>query len=171
MLLGLLAAAIAGLVTYVAIILTAQFLEFSVAALAFNKEWEDLRVYQTLQLYGVFGLPLSLILSVVVGLPVWEHAEARQLRTSRDAVAWGAIVGAIIGLLFLALEFLMGLRIYFDVDSSFNSYRWGHQVNQDGMPTLLGWVLELLDVLYVALAGAVAGLAARWAALPKGEKT
>jgi ABC-type amino acid transport system permease subunit len=162
MLLGLLAAAIAGLVTYVAIILTAQFLEFSVAALAFNKEWEDLRVYQTLQLYGVFGLPLSLILSVVVGLPVWEHAEARQLRTSRDAVAWGAIVGAIIGLLFLALEFLMGLRIYFDVDSSFNSYRWGLQ---------LGWVLELLDVLYVALAGAVAGLAARWAALPKGEKT
>jgi hypothetical protein len=172
MLLGLVVAAVVGLMAYIGIILAAQFLEFRIATLAFDKEWKGPPVPEIVLLYyGVFGIPVSLILSIVVGLLIWEYADARQLRTSRDAVAWGAMVGAIIGLLFLALEFLMGLRTYFDVDSSFNSYRWGYLVNQDGMPTPLGWVLELLDVLYFALAGAVAGPAARWAALPKGEKS
>ena len=170
MLLGLVAAAIAGLIAYIGIILATQFLEFSVATLAFDKEWGDPQVSQIMLLYGTFGLPVSLILSIVVGLPMWEYAEARQLRASRHAVALGAVVGAIIGLLFAAFTFIAGLPTYLDNYSSFNSYRWGYQVTRDGIPTLLGWLLELVDVLYLSVAGAAASLAARWTTLPKGAR-
>ncbi len=98
-------------------------------------------------------------------------AESRPLRSSRDAVALRAIVGATIGdCSFLTLKLIMGLAVYLNPNSSSGSWRWGYQVTKDGLPTLFGWLFELLNLLYFTLAGLAGGLAARWAALPKSER-
>ncbi len=170
MLLGLTAAAAAGLAALIGITFASNLLQLAVATLVSNEEWRTPPVFQGVLLYAVLGFPLSLIFSVAIGLPVWKRAESRPLRSSGDAIALGANVGATIGLLLLTFSLVMGLRTYFDDNSSYNSWSWGYQVTKDGLPTLFGWLFKLLDVLYFILAGAAGGLAARWTALPKVER-
>ncbi|CAN7426836.1 hypothetical protein LJR231_002763 [Phyllobacterium sp. LjRoot231] len=167
MLLGLTVAAITGLAAFVGLTLASDLLQLGVATLVSGEALRTPPVLQPVLLYAVFGFPLSLILSVAVGLPVWEHAESRPLRSSRDAVRLGASVGATIGLLSLTFNLIIGLAVYLDPNSSSDSWRWGYQVTKDGLPTLFGWLFELLNVLYFALAGAAGGVAARWTALPR----
>jgi hypothetical protein len=112
-----------------------------------------------------FGLPLTLLLSIAIGLPVWKHAESRPLRSRRDALKIGAAVGASMGVFFLVLNLIIGLQTYLDPNSSSEDWTYGYQVTRDGLPTVLGWLFELLNLLYFALAGAVGGLAARWTAM------
>ena len=167
MLLGLTAAAIAGLAVFIGLTLASDLLQFGVATLVSGEALKTPPVLQPVLLYAVFGFPLSLILSVAVGLPVWEHAETRPLRSRRDAVRLGAGVGVAIGLLSLTIKLFIGLGVYLDPNSSSQSWSWGYQVTNDGLPTLFGWLFELLNVLYFAFAGAVGGVAARWTALPR----
>jgi hypothetical protein len=170
MLLGLLAAAVAGLISYVVLDLGARLLQMAVAAFAFGREWGETQILSTAAFYLFFGLPIALILSVAIGLPAWKRADARPLRSVRDALKWGAGVGALIGIALALLGFIMGLRTYLDDSSSFDSWSYGYQVTHDGIPTLVGWIFELLNVLYLTVAGAFGGLVARWVALPRAMK-
>ena len=163
MLLGLAAAAVAGLCSYVVLELGVTVLRLVVATVAFGHEWKEPQVFSTATFYLFFGLPVALILSVAIGFPVWKQADSRPLRSPRDASKIGAVVGAGIGILFVLLDFLSGLRTYFG-PGSFDSYTYGYRVTRDGLPTLLGWLFQVLSVLYFTIAGAIGGLAARWVA-------
>lgn len=167
--LGLAAAAVAGLISYIVLLLAFNVLEASVATLAFGRRWEDLRILGPAMLYLIFGLPIALLLSFAVGLPIWKRSEARAFRSRRSAWILGASTGAVIGLLLAFIGLLLGLGIYFD-DSSYNEYHYGYQVSRDGLPTVLGWIFELLNVIQLAVAGSIGGLTARWIALPAVSK-
>lgn len=167
MLLGLAAAALSGLVSYVVLELGVMVLRLFAATIVFGYAWENLPVISMAAFYLFFGLPIALFLSVAIGLPVWKRAESRPLRSRRDALKIGAAVGAGIGLLFAALGFLSGLQTYLDPHASFDSHTFGYQVTRDGLPTLLGWVFEALTMLYFTLAGAIGGLVARWVVLSR----
>ena len=166
MLLGLTAAAIAGLAAFIGLTLASDLLQPGVATLISGQALRTPPVLRPVLLYAVFGFPLALILSVAVGLPVWEHAKSRLLRSRRDAVRLDAGVGTAIGLLSMTFILTIGLMVYIDPNSSSQSWSWGFQVTNDGLPTLFGWLFELLNLLYFALAGAAGGVAARWTALP-----
>ncbi len=167
MLLGLAAAAAVGLAVYIGITLLSHLLELGVASLVFGEKWTTPPILQIVLLYLILGLPLSFALSVAIGLPIWRRAESRTLRSGRHAAKLGAMAGAIIGLLVVAFGFLMGLLTYLDANASFSKWIWGYQVREDGLPTLVGWAFEIVNVACFTLAGSAGGLAARWAVLPR----
>jgi len=166
MLFGLTAAAVAGLVSFVVLALGEEEL-IAAAAYAFGHERGDSQILSTAAFYLFFGLPIAVALSIAVGLPVWKRAEARPLRSARNALLLGAAVGALIGLILAALNIALGLETYLNENYEYNSWTYGYQVTRDGLPTLLGWLFEILTLLYFAIAGAVGGLVARWVALPR----
>lgn len=94
----------------------------------------------------------------------------RPLRSVRNALILGAIVGALIGFALALLNFAMGFQTYLDDNSSYESWSYGYQVTRDGLPTALGWVFELPNVLYFTFAGAIGGFVARWVALAPAMK-
>lgn len=170
MLSGLASAALAGLLAYISLQIGAISLEAGAAAIAYGHEWESPPILELASLYLIFGLPISLIMSLAIGLPLWKRAESRPLRTRRDALRLGALVGGLIGVAFLLLNILLGLQTYLSDSSSYDSWSHGYQTIHDGLPTPIGWVFEILNLLYFALAGAVGGLVARWVAFPRSMK-
>jgi hypothetical protein len=167
MLLGLAAASVVGLASYVFLLFGADLLQAAVAAVISGHEWEATNVSELAAIYLVFGWPVALILSLAVGYPVWKRADSRPFRSARAALSFGAVVGALIGLGFTILTLVVGLRTYLDHGTSFDSWSYGYQVTRDGLPTLIGWAFELLNILYLAAAGAIGGLTARRVALPR----
>ena len=167
MVLGLCAAAIAGLAAFFVIITLEAYAEVAVAVFGFHREWppEASDPFAILPFYLIFGLPLALLLCLLVGLPIWKFAESRPLRSRGDAIRLGAIAGAAIGLVFLSLNVLSGLHTFLDDSSSYDEWNWGYQIIKDGMPTPLGWLQQLSNVLNFAVAGICGGLAARWSVL------
>jgi len=131
--LGLATAAVAGLISYIVLSLAFNVLEASVATLAFGRRWEDLRILGPAMLYLIFGLPIALLLSFAVGLPIWKRSEARAFRSRRSAWILGASTGAVIGLLLAFIGLLLGLGIYFD-DSSYNDTTMGTRSVETGCP-------------------------------------
>jgi hypothetical protein len=165
MLFALAVAAAVGLAVYIPLGVFG-LLEDGVATLAFNTEWYDNPLDPRIWLLpAFFGYPISLIFSVAVGLPIWKFAESKPLRSNRHAVMLGALVGFAIGLFLLLLNLLVGLDMYLDDNSGFSSKRFGRWVIHDGLPTLFGWIFQVLQVLYFTIAGVAGGVAARWAVL------
>lgn len=62
------------------------------------QDWERQQMFFIAKLYLIFGLPIALLLSAVIGFPIWERAELRGRRSSRDAIISGMIVGISIGI-------------------------------------------------------------------------
>jgi len=122
------------------------------------------QIFTLLVLYAAYGIPIALLACFILGFPIWKYAEARGLRTPRDATKVGAVVGLLIGLINIVIGFIVGLQTALDDNSSYNSYSWGHQIIDDGLPTLLGWVLEVGKLLVTVMFGCIAGRAAAWAA-------
>lgn len=118
------------------------------------------QVWAWVVLYAIFGLPVALICCFAVGFPVWNSAERKGLRTFGDAFRFGARCGLIISLIGIGLGLFFGLKTALDDTSSFNSWSWGGQVINDGLPTPLGWAYQLLDLLVTIITGAIAGLIA-----------
>jgi hypothetical protein len=79
-------------------------------------------------------------------------------------------VGALIGFALAIFNFAIGLWVHFDDSWSSETSFYGYQLTRDGLPTLLGWVFELLDLLNLTLAGVIGGLVARVVAVPRGTK-
>lgn len=72
MVLGLTAAAVAGLVSYVAFTLAGSMLQIVLASVAFGFPWEETHFLSTAAFYLFFGLPIAVIRCVSIGLPIWR---------------------------------------------------------------------------------------------------
>ncbi|MBL4896848.1 MAG: hypothetical protein JKY75_08305 [Erythrobacter sp.] len=167
MTLGLVFGSLVGLLSYLALEAGSDLLIQLIAHQFFGFEWSDLHFFETIWFLALFGAPIAIVMGLLVGLPVWQVAEARPLRSWRSASAYGSIAGAVIGLIFLLLGLAIGLQTFLDDRSSYNSWSYGYQVTRDGLPTALGWLIQLKTLLFYCAAGAIGGIAARFLAIPR----
>jgi len=121
---------------------------------------DSVQLRNIVTLYAVFGLPIAVPFVLIAGFPVWKRWESRGRTHKRDAIWLGAIVGLLLGLAFAAYIFIYGLQTMAAPNASFNSWSYGYQMTADGMPTALGWTLQVLDIALTAVTGAAAGLTA-----------
>ncbi|OYX55593.1 MAG: hypothetical protein B7Y86_13130 [Brevundimonas subvibrioides] len=111
-------------------------------------------------LYAFFGLPVAVVFVPLVGYPIWKRAERHGQTTLRNALWAGGLVGLILGFALAAYIFIYGLQTMANPNASFDSWTYGYQTMDDGMPTVLGWSFQLMDVVFTGVTGALAGLAA-----------
>jgi len=115
----------------------------------------------------VFGFPMALGASVAVGFPIWRFSDSKANRTPRHAAVLGALVGALLGFMY---SFAVGMAVYLSENTSYDEFRLGFQVVDDGIPTLVGVIYEIVNILFFAAAGVVAGLFARLVAIPRAQR-
>lgn len=121
---------------------------------------DPVQLRNIVSLYAFFGLPIAVAFVPLVGYPIWKRAERRGRTSLRDAFWAGALVGLLLGFALSAYIFIYGLQTMADPGASFDSWTYGYQTMDDGMPTILGWSFQLLDVVFTGVTGAVAGLTA-----------
>ena len=149
--LGLAAAAVMGVISYMVLELGTAVVG---TTLVDGGELNSLSVFNAALAFMIFGVPIALVLSLAVGLPIWKFAEARRLRSRRSALILGASTGAVIYLLLIFLPQLYELLAY---KSNHNSW----QAIPGALP---GWFYALLYVMKLAVAGCIGGLTAHWVA-------
>lgn len=115
----------------------------------------------------VFGFPMALGASVAVGFPIWRFSDSKANRTPRHAAVLGALVGALLGFMY---SFAVGMAVYLSENTSYDEFRLGFQVVDDGIPTLVGVIYEIVNILFFAAAGVVAGLFAHLVAIPRAQR-
>jgi hypothetical protein len=115
-------------------------------------EGEFAEAISGLVLLALFGLPLALILSLLVGTPLVLLALRLGWTGPIAALLLGSLCGLVIGALLLAKQ-LVGSSGSF---GGAEGWLW-----LDGWPTSLGWKYELRNLALYGLAGAVAGSVAR----------
>lgn len=167
MMLGLVFGSLVGLLSYISLEAGSDLLAQLIAYQFFGFEWRDLHIAETIWFFALFGAPVAIVMGLVVGLPVWMVAESRPLRSRRSALIYGSIAGAMIGVIFLLLGLAVGLQTFLDDKSSYNSWSYGYQVTSDGLPTAVGWLIQLKTILFYCAAGAVGGFAARFLIVPR----
>ena len=165
--LGLVCGSLVGLLSYIALEAGSDLLAELLAHQFFGYEWRDPHFFETIWFFALFGAPVTLVMGPLIGLPVWKVAEERPLRSQRSAVIYGSIAGAGIGLIFLLLGLAVGLQTFLDDRVCYNSWSYGYQVTKDGLPTALGWLVQLKTLLFYCGAGALGGIAARFVAVPR----
>jgi hypothetical protein len=111
-------------------------------------------------LYLVVGLPVAITTCFALGWPLWIMLDRRGVGGRRNAALTGAVLGLALALLVQGVGVLYGWQTALDENASYNSYSYGFQLIDDGLPTPLGWLLNMLDVCVTGLVGAVAGVAA-----------
>jgi len=161
--LGLSGAALIAWAALTTIDLVGPFIERLIAYNIFDFEAEWPKWQKTLNhlyIYALFGIPISLIVSISLGMPIWSIAERHGLHKHAHAMKVGILVGLLIGTGGILLSTALGLRTALDDASTYNAYRWGWQVIRDGLPTMLGWTLQFLDLLLKGTVGAIAGMMA-----------
>ena len=167
MMLGLVCGSLVGVLSYIALEAGSDLLTQLIAHQFFGFEWRDTHFFETIWFFALFGAPVALVMGLLVGLPVWKVAEDRPLRSKQSALVYGSIAGAVIGLILLLLGLAVGLQTFLDDRSSYNSWSYGYQVTKDGLPTALGWLIQLKTLLFYCAAGALGGFAARFVAVPR----
>lgn len=167
MIVGLVCGSLVGLICYISLEASSDLLTQMIAYKFFGYEWRDMHVFETIWFVALFGAPLAVIMGLLIGLPVWNVAENQPLRSKRSSLIYGSIAGACIGLIFMILGLAIGLGTFLDQRSSYNSWSYGYQVTIDGLPTALGWLIQVKTLLFYSLAGAAGGLAARAVAVPR----
>jgi hypothetical protein len=165
MLMGLVCGSLVGLLCYISLEAVTDWLTQLIAREFFGFESRDLHIFETIWIFALFGAPVAIIMGLLVGLPVWKVAEGRPLHSKRSALIYGAIAGAFIGLIFLLLGLAIGVSTFLDDRSSYNSWSYGYQVTRDGLPTALGWLIQIKTLLFYCAAGAIGGFVARFVAL------
>ena len=161
MILGVVCGSLVGLLSYTVLEAGTDLLTQLIAFRFFGFEWSEPYFFEMVGVYLLFGTPAALVFGLVIGLPVWKVAEDRPLRSKRSALVYGSITGSLIGLILLLLGLVAGLQTFLDDTSSYDSYSFGYQVTKDGLPTALGWLLQLKMLLFFFAAGALGGIAAR----------
>ena len=122
-------------------------------------------------IYLIFGFPVALVCCLLFGSLALDKAERKGRTGYRDAALLGARTGLIFAAIVTGLVLWNGITTVLDDHRSFNSWSFGGQVINDGMPTLLGWLYQSLDIAVTVVVGAIAGLAARAAAgQPRGRR-
>lgn len=121
---------------------------------------DPVQLRNIVSLYAFFGLPIAVVFVPLVGYPIWKRTERRGQTNLRDAFWAGALVGLLLGFAIAGYIFVYGLQTMANPNASFDSWTYGHQTMDDGMPTILGWSFQLLDVVFTGVTGAVAGLTA-----------
>ncbi|URD59673.1 hypothetical protein M8312_07505 [Sphingomonas sp. KRR8] len=109
-----------------------------------------LRLRSLLVLAAVFGLPIAIGASLLVGLPLWALAERLGLRTRRAGLLIGALAGLCIGGLgtaYTVLRLVPGQMFMSDDEV----------IIEHGHLTAIGWANEGWNALELALLGALAG--------------
>jgi hypothetical protein len=110
-----------------------------------------------LLLYAIFGAPIAIGASLVLGFPAFRFAQRRGLKKFSEAVLVGAGAGLAAFLGDVALTLLVGLPQGLDPNSSSSASDAHGEVFHNGLPTLYGWALKLIDLPIDMLAGAAAG--------------
>jgi hypothetical protein len=103
-------------------------------------------------LLTLFGLPMAVVATFVVGLPIASIGLKRGWTGYLAALVLGGLTGALIGVGLLGWQLLT------------SSGSWGGSEGMawvDGWPTKLGWAYEIRNLVWFALDGCVAGLTAR----------
>ena len=109
-------------------------------------------VVSGLVVLALFGLPMAIVPSFVIGVPLALLALRRGWTSPRAALGLGALAGSAIGLCLLGWQLLTF------------SGAWGGSEGMlwvDGWPTAVGWRYELRNMALYAFAGGFSGLAAR----------
>lgn len=165
---ALLAATVVGLVLTMATdVLWPAFLAWMIeqgTASAYTAPFD--RVAAWAWIYLIFGFPVAFICCLLFGSLALNKAEHDGRTSYRDAALLGARTGLIFAAIVTGLVLLNGITTVLDDHRSFNSWSFGGQVINDGMPTLLGWLYQSFDIVVTVVVGAIAGLAARTAAGP-----
>lgn len=115
----------------------------------------------------VIGLPLAVIVTFVLGFPLWKITErGRQLGYTK-ALMMGSIAGAIIGFVPTVVLQLITL-LSTSVNDNFSSGTWtyGYRLSRDGLLTSLGWALAAKNAFYTVMLGGLTGIVARCIAGP-----
>ena len=111
------------------------------------------RLFSTLILFAMFGLPLSWLVGLLVGFPLCMLAVRQGWTSWRAALTLGALIGLLLRLGFLIPQLVDG--------SGGSSYGGADgMLWQDGWPTALGWWSELKDLALFGGVGALSALAA-----------
>jgi hypothetical protein len=116
-----------------------------------------------LSIYTIVGLPAALLMSFSLGSWALSRAIERNQNSRIDAAVAGTLVGVIVGLVSISFTVLVGLVYILSDNHGFSTFAGGKQIVSDGMPTLYGWSLELMEFLVTVVTGAAAGLTAGWA--------
>lgn len=124
--------------------------------------WETFRT--GILIYAAFGIPIAIIGSFVIGYPIWRCAERRGFSSYVDSMKLGALTALILGGAGVIIGVCLGLSIALDPNASSSTFWWGFETSRDGLPTLLGWLFTMFDMISTVLVGLVAGGVARFAA-------
>jgi hypothetical protein len=118
-------------------------------------------------LYLAIGLPIALCVCLAFGWPLWLMLDRQGVRGQGAAIRTGAVFGLVLGLIANGVPLLYGAEVALDENASYESYSYGLQLIEDGLPTPLGWLFTAIDVAITAGIGAVAGLTAWRFAQPR----
>jgi hypothetical protein len=110
---------------------------------------------------ALFGLPIAFIACWVVAAPILARVMRRSISWF-SAAGWGAILGALIAAVGLAIDRLFALR-------AANDPNFGYQIGGgdfvqeiDGVLTSYGWWVKAQGFLYYVLIGVAVALVLRW---------
>lgn len=165
MILGLVLGSLVGLVTYATLEAGSKVLMVAGGTLFFGFTWQNIHFLEMVGIFTLFGFPVAITLGLLLGLPLWKFADSRGAHSRKHAASYGAGIGLAMGLIMLGWKIANGLRIYLDDSADYNTYGLGYLITKDGMPTAIGWALEFLTLLFFIVAGGLAGIVARRAAI------
>lgn len=169
MIVGLVVGSLAGLVSYIFFAVSSALVTDFLIRGSSELEWRDLQIVEQVLLYFMFGAPIAMFMGLLVGLPLWRMAEQKVARSIKSALLYGSITGGCIGLIFLIFELATGLDTFLDDSSSYETWSYGYQITRDGLPTALGWLMQLKSLVFFSTAGAVGGFMARAVAIPASD--
>lgn len=110
--------------------------------------------------FAIFGLPLSFVVTVVLGLVAWAVADRREANSWRAACFIGSVGGGLVAFATVAMTVGMDYSERLDRSSSFSFGDSGGAIVVDGVHTAHGWWSLLSELLQWPLAGLAAGLVA-----------
>lgn len=116
-------------------------------------------------LSAIIGLPIAIIVTIVIGFPLWKISEESGDLSFSRAIYVGAVAGTIVGAAPLLLGQLLATYSGLFEDGSYSrTWMYGYKLSVNGRLSPLGWALAIKDVLYTILLGMVCGGVCRWVA-------
>lgn len=117
--------------------------------------WQQ--AFGLLAMLAIFGIPVAIVSTLLVGYPMWRVAENKGFRTRRAGLLWGALCGSILSILATVRTVLTA-----NPGSSYGGSEGDFMI--DGHLTALGWASEFRSLIFLALLGACSGFVAVWVA-------